>query len=83
MQSDVLLALRPKHAARALNVSPRTLWSWVADGRIPHIKMGRTILFPVSELQRWLAGLAAEQAAEQTLAGLAPKPEMEGAQADE
>lgn len=49
------LALRPRHAARALSVSERQLWQWTHDGKIPHCRVGRTILYPVDGLRDWLS----------------------------
>lgn len=48
------LALRPREAAKALGVSERLLWQWTHDGAIPHLRVGRTILYPVDMLQEWL-----------------------------
>lgn len=48
------LALRPREAAKALGVSERTLWAWTAAGDVPHVRMGKTILYPVDSLRRWL-----------------------------
>jgi excisionase family DNA binding protein len=61
MTNDVSypLALRPRDAARMLGVSPRTLWGWTAAGLIPCARVGtgkrRTVLYPVDQLQAWLA----------------------------
>ncbi len=54
------LALRPREAAKALGVSPRTLWSLTAPrGPIPCVRIGhgkrQTVLYPVAELQTWLS----------------------------
>lgn len=49
------LALRPKEAAKALGIGVRLLWSLTNSGRIPHLKLGRTVLYPVAELERLLA----------------------------
>lgn len=53
------LALRPRDAAKALGISPRHLWQLTKDGRIPCVRVGagkrRTVLYPVAELQAWLA----------------------------
>ena len=35
------LAMRPAVAARALGISPRTLWSLTTAGLIPHLRVGR------------------------------------------
>jgi predicted DNA-binding transcriptional regulator AlpA len=54
------LALRPRDAARALGISPRTLWGLTAPrGPIPCVRVGqgkrRAVLYSVAELQAWLA----------------------------
>ncbi len=54
------LALRPRAAAKALGVSERSLWGWTKDGAIPHVRIGRTVLYPVADLQAWLARKAQE-----------------------
>jgi len=48
------LALRPREAARALGISERTLWSWTRAGIVPHIRQGKTVLYPTSTLTAWL-----------------------------
>ena len=53
------LALAPREAARALGVSPRTLWAHTKAGTVPHVRLGRRILYPVRELREWLAGRTA------------------------
>jgi excisionase family DNA binding protein len=53
------LALRPREAARALGISARHLWQLTKDGHIPCVRVGsgtrKTVLYPVAELQTWLA----------------------------
>ncbi|MFO0897985.1 MAG: helix-turn-helix domain-containing protein [Pirellulales bacterium] len=58
------LALRPREAAKALGVSDRTLWSWTHHGDIPHLRIGRTVLYPVEGLQAWLRSRSQFQATE-------------------
>jgi len=48
------LALRPREAAAALGVSERTLWDWTQRGEVPHVRRGKTIMYPVDTLRRWL-----------------------------
>lgn len=48
------LALRTREAAAALGVSERTLQSLVSAGEVPHVRVGRAVLFPVRELRDWL-----------------------------
>jgi excisionase family DNA binding protein len=49
------LALRPRDAAKALGVSERLLWDWTHHGDVPHVRIGRTILYPVEALRCWLS----------------------------
>jgi len=56
------LALRPREAARALGVCGKTLWSWTKAGIVPHVRIGKAILYPVDLLQEWLHQQAARQA---------------------
>jgi hypothetical protein len=56
-----VLALRPAATAKVLDISPRKLWSLTADrtSGIPHIRLGaKCIIYPVRELQEWLAARA-------------------------
>lgn len=49
------LALRPKEAARALGISERLLWSLTNRGEVPHLRMGRAVVYPIAALEAWLA----------------------------
>lgn len=49
------LALRPKDATKALGIGPRLLWSMTNRGEIPHVRIGRAVVYPLDELRRWLA----------------------------
>jgi excisionase family DNA binding protein len=53
--SNGRLALRPKEAAEALGIGERKLWELTNRGEIPHIRVGRAVIYPVAELERWLA----------------------------
>lgn len=48
------LALRPREAAKALGISERLLWEWTDRGEVPHIRLGKAILYPVDTLKDWL-----------------------------
>ena len=56
------LALRPAEAAQMLSISERALWDLTCYGRIPCLKIGRSTLYPVDALQRWLNLAARHQA---------------------
>lgn len=49
------LALRPKEAAKALGIGERLLWSKTNCGEIPHVRIGRAVLYPVESLREFLA----------------------------
>ncbi len=50
-----MLALRPKDAARALGIGQRLLWSKTNAGEIPHVRIGRAVVYPVDLLREYLA----------------------------
>ncbi|MBM3982082.1 MAG: helix-turn-helix domain-containing protein [Planctomycetes bacterium] len=58
------LALRPREAAKALNISPRLLWQLTKDGHVPCVRVGsgkrKAVLYPVDALQQWLGARAAK-----------------------
>jgi len=49
------LALRPREAAKALGISERTLWTLTRAGEIPHVRLGRAVLYSIDALRAWLA----------------------------
>lgn len=48
------LLLRCHEAAEMLSISERKLWSLTASGEIPHIRIGRSVRYPVDELRKWI-----------------------------
>lgn len=55
------LALRPKDAAKALGIGQRKLWALTYPrGPIPSVKVGTCVLYPVAQLEAWLAEQAAK-----------------------
>lgn len=58
--NDVSLGLRPREAAKALGIGERLLWSKTNAGEIPHLRIGRAIIYPVNVLQDWLTEQAAK-----------------------
>jgi excisionase family DNA binding protein len=47
------IALSAKEAAVALGISPRKLWELTNRGTLPHVRIGKRILYPVAALDRW------------------------------
>jgi excisionase family DNA binding protein len=48
------LALRRRDAARLLGLSERALWTLTNRGDVPHVRLGKSIRYPVEALQTWL-----------------------------
>jgi len=48
------LLLTPRQAAKALQISERKLWSMKASGQIPHVLLGRSVRYPLADLQQWI-----------------------------
>lgn len=48
------LAMRPREAAKALGISERLLWEWTDRGIVPHVRLGKRIVYPVDVLRKWL-----------------------------
>ena len=51
----VSLSLRPREAAAALGLSLSTLERLTRAGTIPHVKVGRCVIYPVTTLQEFLS----------------------------
>ena len=49
-----LLLLTPKQAAEMLSISPRKLWSMMASGEIPHLKIGRLTRYDLLDLRAYI-----------------------------
>ena len=45
------LLLNAKEAAQALSISPRKLWELTNRGQVPHIRLGRRVLYPMNSLR--------------------------------
>ena len=61
----VSLGLRPREAAKALGIGERLLWSMTNAGEIPHLRIGRAIVYPVDMLRDWMAEQATKSAKSQ------------------
>jgi excisionase family DNA binding protein len=42
-------------AGHLLNIHPVTLLRWAREGRIPHCRLGRRVVFRASQLDRWVS----------------------------
>lgn len=41
-------------AARALAISERALWEWTRAGKVPHVRLGRRVLYEPDALRAWV-----------------------------
>ncbi|MFW6028176.1 MAG: helix-turn-helix domain-containing protein [bacterium] len=48
------IGLNSREAAALLGISERTLWTEMRAGRVPHVRIGRRVIFPRHLLVRWL-----------------------------
>lgn len=48
------LALRPRETAVALGMSEKTIWTLTKEGRLPAIKVGTRVLYPIHLLRQWM-----------------------------
>lgn len=49
------LLLNTKQASQALGISQRYLQQLTSDGGLPHVRLGRRVLFDPADLRRWIA----------------------------
>lgn len=48
------LAVSRQDAAALLGISERLLWTMTNAGKIPHVRIGSRVLYPVEALRQWL-----------------------------
>ena len=51
---DQLQLLKTPEAAALLAISPRKLWSLTVSGEVPHIRIGRSVRYPLDDLRSWV-----------------------------
>ena len=54
-EDSTRLLLSIRDAAEVLGVSTRTVWTLAHHRGLPHVRVGRRILFPVEGLRHWVA----------------------------
>lgn len=47
------LLIGVEEVARLLNVSPRTVWTLTATGELPHLRIGRRVLYSREGVRSW------------------------------
>jgi len=51
---EQLQTVNVARAAEILGVHPWTLYRWAREGRIPAVRLGRSVRFRVAALREWL-----------------------------
>jgi len=51
---SIRLLITASEAARLLAISPRKLWGLTASGEVPHVRIGRSVRYPLADLQVWV-----------------------------
>lgn len=54
-ETPVKLLLSPRAAAAALSICERTLWTLADEGEIPRVRIGKRVLYRISDLEAWIA----------------------------
>ncbi|MDR2762006.1 MAG: helix-turn-helix domain-containing protein [Planctomycetaceae bacterium] len=49
------LLVKADELAIMLGVSVKTVWNLEKRGELPHVNIGRRVLFPVDEMRRWIS----------------------------
>ncbi len=52
--TDIGRLISLKEAAKYIDVSRHTLYTWVSEGRIPYVKVGSLTKFRVEQLDAWI-----------------------------
>lgn len=77
LQSEPLLVV-PREAAKLLSISERTLFGLEKAGKIPSVRMGRSVRYSPEVLREWIAGKCASAKRVGQLNGENSLPAAEG-----
>lgn len=54
------IALNQREAAEALGISPRFLFELTKTGKVPHVRLGGRVLYPVRDLEEFVSQRVAD-----------------------
>lgn len=54
LADSISLLLTETQAAKALSISPRSLWAIRKKGEIPWVSTGRSVRYDVRDIQSWI-----------------------------
>lgn len=46
--------LTVREAADLLRISDRTLWTLTSSGRLPSVRVGRSVRYDIADLRKWI-----------------------------
>jgi len=69
MQADITTVMTVQEVADYLRVNQRTVYRLAATRRLPSFKVGANWRFKRADIERWIDGQMAENAAEESLNG--------------
>lgn len=52
-KNDELL-VSAANAAGLLSICPRTLWTLTNEGKVPHVRIGRRVMYSRTALRKWI-----------------------------
>ena len=58
MKSEILKLrvqlLSTRQAAELLGISTRSLWTLTHEGKLPHLRVGKLVKYPMDRLEQWV-----------------------------
>jgi len=62
MEEKMKMLVNAKAVSEELGVAEGTIYQWVMQRRIPHVKIGKAVRFDMAEIKDWIEGLKVEAA---------------------
>ena len=76
MQRSNPLLISVREAARLLGISRNLAYELIAEGRLPHIRLGRRVLVSRYGLEQWIAQQAGQNGVTEPSSGVVPLPQQ-------
>ena len=61
MENKQTMALTPEMVAEQAHKHTHTIYRLIKEGKLPHVKLGRSYLISRIEFEKWLAGQSNQQ----------------------
>ena len=53
-EAALCILLSPREAAKALSICEKTLYTYTKAGRIPAVRIGRSVRYSLEDLKQWV-----------------------------